>query len=218
MKKLIIAILALSLLFTFAACGGGDNGGGDNGGGAAAKEVTEISHSIVWDKGTITMKVEKNEDDTPKYDFSEDAPENIIDSDYSFFLDTDIAEFGFTAERWVYNTATDYKAKYGEVPASFDGYLDWLENDAPSYTADDAEVLNVGDRGAVRFPCINGSPSDYEFYGYRYMIAADDIAEGNYVEVLVVYPDGASEKNDTPELDAEVLEMIESIVLTPAAG
>ncbi|MBQ9624702.1 MAG: hypothetical protein IJR47_01210, partial [Clostridia bacterium] len=126
MKKLLAGILAVTMLFALTACTNTGNGNGENGGGKASKDMTEVTSKLIGN-GKITMSVPKNDDGTPKFDFTATAPEGLqqfIANKTSSYLVTDKATFAFSASKMVYNTSKSFKEKYGEQPASFEKYLE----------------------------------------------------------------------------------------------
>lgn len=199
MKKVIYSILAITLgLCALTGCEKGEN-----------KNLTEISYQ--HGKGTIKLSVPKNEDGTAKYEFTTEKPEGISVSK-SFYLVTDNSILGFATSGMSYNTSTKYKEKYGETKATFDGYLAFIEDTEmfnKSYLPG-LEQFEINGRKALRYYNRVGGSGDYKYYGYFYMVGADDIYQGSRFDIVVNYKDEEKPK-EVREFDEETLEIIKSL-------
>jgi len=199
MKKVIYSILAITLgLCALTGCEKGEN-----------KNLTEISYQ--HGKGTIKLSVPKNEDGTAKYEFTTEKPEGISVSK-SFYLVTDNSILGFATSGMSYNTSTKYKQKYGETKATFDGYLAFIEDTEmfnKSYLPG-LEQFEINGRKALRYYNRVGGSGDYKYYGYFYMVGADDIYPGSRFDIVVNYKDEEKPK-EVREFDEETLEIIKSL-------
>lgn len=199
MKKVIYSILAITLgLCALTGCEKGEN-----------KNLTEISYQ--HGKGTIKLSVPKNEDGTAKYEFTTEKPEGISVSK-SFYLVTDNSILGFATSGMSYNTSTKYKEKYGETKATFDGYLAFIEDTEmfnKSYLPG-LEQFEINGRKALRYYNRVGGSGDYKYYGYFYMVGADDIYPGSRFDIVVNYKDEEKPK-EVREFDEETLEIIKSL-------
>ena len=209
MKKVIsvISVLVMMLSSMFILSGCGDNGKGGN---KANANTTEIS--FVNGNGVFTVAVPKKEDGTPKYQFTKDKPENSKMRG-TFYLVTDKAVFTFSSSGLVYNTSTTYKAKYGDVKATFDGYLSWIDDPDSKIKLGGFEKLEINGRKAIRYYNRTGSSNSYKYYGFNYGIAADDVYPGSKVEMVVYYSNPEGE-DQSVEFDAETQAIINSFKLS----
>ena len=216
MKKVfslaLIALLAMSLVL-FTGCEDGAGASGDQGGKKPAEKNT-VSISYEYGKGTFSVSVPKNEDGTPKYTFTEERPEG--EAEGSFYLETDKAIFGFEIDGLVYQTATKYKEKYGEVKGTFQGYLDWIDDPDSGIRLSGMEKTKIGNRDAIKYYSLEGGGGDYTYYGFNYRVGADDVYPGSAVDILVVYKLDEFPTESQP-LDAETLEILNSLTITPTA-
>ena len=74
------------------------------------------------------------------------------------------------------------------------------------------EVLEVNGRKAVKRESKEGSSGNYKYYGYYYMIEADDVMPGSYVELGVFYKGDEEHKSADP-IDEETQAIINSYSL-----
>ena len=114
-----------------------------------------------------------------------------------------------------YNTSAKYKEKYGDKKATFDGYLEFIEDKDlfdKSYLPG-LEQFKINGRKALRYYRRSGSPSNYTYFGYFYMIGADDIYPGSKLDLVVDYKNEENLK-ESKEFDKETLEIIKSIKVT----
>ena len=204
MKKIIsllilIAIIAGCLFLT--GCEGGKKNNG-----------VEISYTN--GKGTITVTVPKDKDGNPKYEFTTVKP-NGISVTKTFYLVTDEAMIGFATTGLSYNTSSKYKEKYGDKKASYEGYLEFIEDKDlfnKSYLPG-LEQFEINGRKALRYYNRNGGSGSYKYYGYFYMIGVDDVYPGSKLDIVVNYK-GAEKPTEAKEIDEETLEIIKSIKVT----
>ncbi|MBE6160624.1 MAG: hypothetical protein E7158_00180 [Firmicutes bacterium] len=176
-----------------------------------SNNTVEISN--INGKGTITLSVPKNDEGKAKYEFTTEKPEGISKSG-TFYLVTDKAMIAFLTSGLSYNTSKDYKAKYGDKKATFDGYLEFIEDKDlfdKSYLPG-LEQFKINDRKALRYYNRSGSSNAYKYFGYFYMVAADDIYTGSKLELVVNYKDEEKPK-EAKELDKETLDIIKSLKL-----
>ena len=209
MKKVISLILVAVLLATglFVLTGCDDNKGG-NGNSKPANSV-EISYTN--GKGIIKLWVPKKADGTPKYEFTKEKPAEISVS-ATFYLVTDTAVFGFSTSGLAYNTGTEYKAKYGETKATFDGYLAVLDDESLSSRAklSGEERFDLNGRKALRYYNRTGGSGKYEYYGYFYLVGVDDIYPGSRLQMTVNYKT-TERPTEVKEFDQETLDIIKSL-------
>ena len=206
-KKIIISVLSVvilvGMLFILTGCGSKKE---------KKVEGVEISHTM--GKGNFTVTVPKNEDGSAKYQFTTEKPDGVAKSS-TFYLVTDTAIFGFSSSGLTYNTSSAYKEKYGETEATFDGYLA-LVNDTENSSRPKLagmEELELNGRKALRYYNRSGSSSNYSYYGYNYMIAADEIYKGSNVNMIVNYKD-ETKPTEAKEFDQETLDIISSLKIT----
>lgn len=206
MKKTlsILAILAILCASMFALTGcGSDN---------KEKKANTTDISYINGKGKITIAVPKKEDGTPKYEFTTEKPEKSKFRG-TFYLETDNAVLVFSTSGLVYNTAKDYKEKFGDVKATFDGYLEWMDNPDSTIPKNNTEKLEINGRKAVKRPSREGSSGNYKYYGYSYMIAVDDVYPGSYLELKVGYKTD-EEYTEAKPLNEETQSIIDSLVIS----
>ena len=209
MKKVISIILVAILLVTglFVLTGCDDNGGSNV--KTMPANSTEISY--VNGKGVFKLWVPKKDDGTPKYEFTKEKPAEISSS-ATFYLVTDTAVFGFSTSGLAYNTGKEYKEKYGNTVATFDGYLAFLDDTTLQSRAKLAgdERFELNGRKAERHYNRAGGSGDYEYYGYFYLIGVDDIYPGSRVQMTVNYKTTERPK-EAKEFDQETLDIINSL-------
>ena len=172
-------------------------------------ETVEISYA--HGKGTIKVSVPKDKDGNPKYEFTTEKPEGLTVSK-TFYLVTDKTIIGFATGGMSYNTSQAYKDKYGEEKASFDGYLEFIEDKElfnKSYLPG-LEQFKINGRKALRYYNRVGGSGDYKYYGYFYFVGVDDIYPGSKLEVVVNYKD-EEKPTEAKEFDEETLDIIKSI-------
>ena len=207
MKKVIslfsIMILVVGGLFVLTGC-------------EKEKKVDDntVTISRTLGRSTVTLKVPKNADGTPKYNFIDTKPEGLSKSG-TFYLSTDTANFAFATSGLVYNTSKDYKAKYGETKATFDGYLEFMDDTTISSRPKLAgiERFEINGRKALRYYNRTGGSGKYEYYGYFYMVAVDDIFPGSKFDMAVNYKVD-QRPTEIQEFDAETLAIIKSLKIT----
>lgn len=178
------------------------------------KNTTEISYN--HGKGKITVSVSKDEDGNAKYEFTTTKPA-ASKKTATFYLETENTVLAFSTSGLVYNTSKDYKAKYGETKATFDGYLEFMDDESISSRPKLAgiERFEINGRKALRYYSREGGSGDYKYYGYNYMMASDDIYPGSDVQFGVYYKTDEVLK-EAKEFDDETLEIIKSLKLTAA--
>lgn len=201
MKKTINYVLAIAIMITGSLVLTGCGKGKDN--------TIEISKAL--GKGTITLNVPKKEDGTPKYEFTEEKPEGISVSK-TFYLVTDNSIIGFATSGFSYNTSSKYKEKYGEKTASYDGYLEFIEDSElfnKSYLPG-LEQFEINGRKALRYYNRVGGSGSYNYYGYFYMVSVDDIYPGSRLDIVVNYKE-EEKPTEVKEFDQETLDIIKSI-------
>ncbi|MBR2745033.1 MAG: hypothetical protein IKE01_07070 [Clostridia bacterium] len=211
MKKIIslLSVMTLLMVSLFALTGCEGNGGDS---GKDAKKANTIETSEVFGKGKITVLVPKKEDETPKYAFSKEKPEDCKFKG-SFYLETEKAVLVFTTSGLAYNTSKDYKEKFGDVKATFDGYLQWMDDPSSTIPKNNTEKLEINGRKAVKRESKEGSSGNYKYYGFNYMIAVDDIYPGSYMGMGVYYK-GNEEHKSADAIDSETQAIIDSLVVT----
>ena len=183
MKKIISLVLIIVLLVSgLVLLTGCDNKSG--------KKANTIDISYTNGKGVFTVTVPKNEDGSPRYEFTTEKPEKAKISS-TFYLVTDSACFGFGSSGLVYNTAVKYKEKYGETKATFDGYLAWIDDADSGIKLNGLEKIEINGRKAIKYTMREGGSGDYKYFGYNYKIASDDIYPGSGVDIhLTINKDG----------------------------
>jgi hypothetical protein len=202
--KFLLVFVLVAGLFTVTGC---DKTGGDK----KKKEDNTTPISYELGKGTFTVNVPKKEDGTPKYEFTTEKPAEISTS-ATFYLVTDTSVFGFSTSGLSYNTSTKYKDKYGDTKASFEGYLEFIEDKDlfdKSYLPG-LEQFEINGRKALRYYNRVGGSGSYKYYGYFYMIGVDDIYPGSRAGMTVNYK--TDEKPaEVKEFDEETLSIIKSL-------
>ena len=158
-------------------------------------------------KVKVTLSVPKKEDGTPKYEFTDEKPEQATIGD--FYLMTDKTVFTFSTSGLVYNTASNFKEKNGDKPASFDGYLDWINDSDSKINLSGMEKLDLNGRKALRYHNRTGSYGKYTYDGFFYMVAADNIIPGSYISMTVNYKE-EEKPTESKEFDEETLYIIKS--------
>lgn len=204
MKKLlsVVAIIALltASLFAFAGCGETKK----------KADTTDITYAL--NKAKYTVSVPKNEDGSAKYEFTTEKPENAKISG-SFYLVTDNAVITFTSSRMVYQTGVAYKAKYGEKDATFDGYLEWVDDKDSGIRLGGLEKLEINGRKAIKYQNREGSSNAYKYYGFQYKVACDDVTPGSCLDIAVRY--GETEGESEPKaIDEETQAIIDSLKIS----
>ena len=179
------------------------------------KKNDGVEISYIHGKGMITVTVPKDKDGNPKYQFTTEKPKGISVSK-TFYLVTDNSMIGFATTGLSYNTSVKYKEKYGDKKASFDGYLEFIEDKDlfnKSYLPG-LEQFKINDRNALRYYNRSGSSNNYKYYGYFYFIGVDDIYTGSKLDIVVNYKDTDNLPTESKEFDDETLAIIKSIKVT----
>ena len=148
MKKIIINILVVlvvvMMLFTLTACGKKD---GKN-------EVKTVKISTELGKVGITLDspIVTNDagEESAKYSFVEEAPENAEYTAGSKYVVTDKAIFSFETASYTYQTGVKYKETYGEVEPSYKGFVDYIKSDIYTGTIKDMEEITINGREAFK--------------------------------------------------------------------
>lgn len=211
MKKLLsialVAIMLVSGLFVFSGCG---NNEGEN--GNEKKDENKIEISAEHGKGTFKVLVPKNEDGSPKYEFTKEKPETAPKfANGTYYIETEKAVISLSTMGLAYNTSKDYKAKYGETKATFQGYIDFM-NDETSTIPKADEVTEINGKKAVKRASRQGGSGKYTYFGFYYMIEADEIYPGSYVNLGVFYKDGV-ERTEAEPIDDETQAIINSLTV-----
>lgn len=203
MKKFLSLLLTVTILtgsvLVLSGCKKGEKN--DN--------TVEISYN--QGKGVFKVSVPKDAEGNPKYQFTTEKPKGISVSK-TFYLVTDNAMIGFATSGMTYNTSSKYIEKYGKTTASFDGYLEFIEDKDlfnKSYLPG-LEQFEINGRKALRYYNRSGSSNNYDYYGYFYMIGVDDIYPGSKAELVVNYKDEEKPK-EIKEFDEETLSIIKSL-------
>lgn len=181
------------------------------------KESNSVVISYAHGNGIISVEVPKDKDGNQKYSFTTEKPEGISVTK-TFYLVTDNAMIGFATSGMSYNTSAKYKEKYGDKKASFDGYLEFIEDKDlfnKSYLPG-LEQFEINGRKALRYYNRVGGSGSYKYYGYFYFVAADDIYPGSKLDVVVNYKDTKNLPTESKEFDEETLSIINSIQITKA--
>ena len=175
------------------------------------KKDNTVEISYEFGKGTFKLSVPKDDEGKAKYEFTTEKPKEI--STYSsFYLVTDKSVFGFSTGGLSYNTSKDYKAKYGDTKATFDGYLEFIEDEDlfnKSYLPG-LKKLKINNRKAIRYYNRVGSPNNYKYYGFFYLVGADDIYKGSKVQMTVNYKTD-DKPTESKKLDSETLSILNSL-------
>ena len=211
MKKVSKILLVLVLMVTGLFLTGCDKNK-NNGGKEKKVDTTKITYDL--GKGKVTLEVPKDKDGNPKYEFTKDKPEGLSVTK-TFYLVTDKSMIGFATSGLSYNTSAKYKEKYGDTKASFAGYLEFIEDKDlfdKSYLPG-LEQFKINGRKALRYYNRVGGSGDYKYYGYFYMVGADDIYPGSKFEMVVNYKDEEKPK-EAKEFDKETLDIIKSLKIT----
>jgi hypothetical protein len=175
------------------------------------KKVETVKISYELGKGTFSLAVPKDEEGNPKYEFTKEKPSELSNP-AAFYLVTDTAVFGFTTSGLSYNTSVKYKEKYGDTKASFEGYLEYIEDKDlfdKSYLPG-LEQFKINGRKALRYYNRVGGSGSYKYWGYFYMIGVDDIYPGSRAGMTVNYKTD-DKPTETKEFDKETLEIIKSL-------
>ena len=179
------------------------------------KKDNTIEISYTHGKGVFKLNVPKDSEGNPKYEFTKEKPKEISNT-ATFYLVTDTAVFGFSTSGLSYNTSKDYKAKYEETKATFNGYLDFIE-DKDLFNKNylpGLEQFEINGRKALRYYNRVGGSGSYKYYGYFYFIGADDIYPGSKIDIVVNYKDTTNLPTESKEFDEETLNIINSIEIT----
>ena len=215
MKKIlslisIIAILATSM-FALSGCGNAE--GENNGKNGDNKKADTVDISTEFFKGTLKFSVPKKEDGTAKYEFTKDRPESLMKyANGTLYLETDKAIITIASKGWSYNTGKEYKSKYGDKKASFDGYVEFMNDPTSTVPKNGVEMVELNGRKAVKRQSKQGSASNYTYYGFQYMVEADDVMPGSYVE-LGVYYKGEEEHKSSYPIDEETQAILDTYSL-----
>ena len=179
--------------------------------GCGKKEDNTVDITYTHGKGTITLSVPKDKEGNPKYKFTTEKPKglNILKT---FYLETDNAILAFSTSGMSYNTSKQYKDKYGDKKATFDGYLEFIE-DKDLFNKNylpGLEQFEINNRKALRYYRREGASGNYKYSGYFYMIESDEIYPGSKFEIVASYKDEELPK-ESKELDEETLNIINSL-------
>ena len=206
MKKIFSLLLTITLLagivFVTTGCEKKAKKANDN--------TVEISYKL--GKGTFKVSVPKDSEGNPKYEFTTEKPKELSTS-ATFYLVTDKTVFGFATNGLVYNTSKAYKDKYGEKKASFDGYLEFIEDKEIYNKAiyiPGFDDMKINGRKAFRYYNRVGSSNNYKYYGYFYAIGVDDIYPGSKAQMTVNYKTD-DKPTESKEFDKETLDIIKSL-------
>lgn len=208
MKKILSLILVVAILIVsmFALAGCGSKDGNTN-------KVNTIEISTEFFKGTLKMSVPKKDDGSPKYEFTKERPADLKKyANGTIYLETEKAIITIASKGFSYQTGKEYKEKYGEVKGSFQGYLDFMNDPSSTIPKNGTEVVEINGKKAVKRESKQGSSNDYKYFGYYYMIEADDVMPGSYVELGVFYKGEAEHKSADP-IDEETQAIVDSYVL-----
>lgn len=212
MKKIISLVLTMVLiisgLFIFTGCG--EQKVEDKKESSEAKKDEKVA-TITYEmgKGVVSLSVPKKADGTPKYEFVTTKPEGMKQTG-AFYLTTDTCFIAFSSSGLSYNTSKDYKAKYGDTKATFDGYLEFINDESSTINLAGMEQFEINGRKALRYYNRVGPTGEYRYWGYFYLVAADDIYPGSKFEMTINY--NAEEKpTEAQEFDTETLEIINSL-------
>ena len=178
--------------------------------GCGKKENNTIEISYQHGKGKITLSVPKDKDEKPKYEFTKEKPSGLNLSK-TFYLVTDNSIIAFSTSGMSYNTSKQYKEKYGDEKATFDGYLEFIE-DKDLFNKNylpGLEQFEINGRKALRYYRREGGSGKYKYYGYFYMVGTDDIYPGSKFEMVVNYKD-EEKPTESKEFDEETLKITEN--------
>ena len=206
MKKILSVLFVMLGFFLITGC---EKGG---------KEDNTVDISYNHGKGVVTISVPKDSEGNAKYSFTTTKPEGISTS-ATFYLVTDTALFGFSTSGLSYNTGTQYKSKYGETKATFDGYLEFMDDESLSSRPKLAgiERFELNGRKALRYYNRVGGSGQYEYYGYFYMVGVDDLYPGSKFNMTVNYK-VEERPTEAKEFDEETLNIIKSLKITKYEG
>ena len=214
MKKILSLVLVLTVLtgsiFVLTGCDK-DKDGNTN---KIAKEDNTTKITYTHGKGIVTLSVPKDSDGNAKYTFTTTKPEGVKVSG-TFYLVTDKTTFVLSTSGLSYNTSQKYIAKYGDVKATFAGYLEFIEDTElfnKKINIPGSEQFEINGRKALRYYSRVGSSGNYTYNGYFYMVEADDIYPGSKFNMLVLYND-EEKPTEAKEFDKETLDIIKSLKL-----
>ena len=177
----------------------------------STKKVNTVEISQVLGAGIVKISVPKNEDGTPKYEFTTTKPNDVKGSG-TFYLETDSAILSFSTHTLVYNTSIYFKDKYGEHLASFEGYLEWMKDSDSKIKLYGMEQFEINGRKALRYYNRTGGSGDYIYHGYNYMVGVDDIYKESNLDLDVYYK--GDEVKQSKEFDKETLDIINSLKIS----
>lgn len=203
--SVIVVMLLVSGLFILSGCEKKEKG-------QEKKDGVDISY--VNGNGTFTVTVPKDKDGKAKYEFTTTKPEGSKKT-ATFYLETDNSILTFATSGWVYNTSKDYKSKYGDKKATYDGYIEFMDDESISSRPklSGMERFEINGRKALRYYNRTGGSGDYQYFGYNYIMECDDIYPGSNVNMVVYYK--TDEKlTEAKEFDQETLDIINSLKLT----
>ena len=205
MKKILSLLLTIAMLagavFITTGCEKKEKKVNDN--------KVEISQTL--GKGTFKVSVPKDSEGKPKYEFTTEKPAELSNP-ATFYLVTDTSVFGFSTGGLSYNTSKNYKDKYGDTKATFDGYLEFIEDEDlfnKSYLPG-LEQFKINGRKALRYYNRSGSSNNYKYFGYFYAIGVDDIYPGSRAQMTVNYKTD-DKPTESQEFDKETLSIIKSL-------
>jgi len=176
------------------------------------KDDNTVKISYAYGKATYSVSVPKDKDGNPKYEFTTEKPKGISVAK-SFYLVTDKSMIGIATTGMSYNTSAKYKEKYGDKKATFDGYLEFIEDKDlfnKSYLPG-LEQFEINGRKALRYYNRVGGSGSYKYYGYFYFVAVDDIYNGSKVDIVVNHKDIENLPTEPTEIDEETLNIINSL-------
>lgn len=176
------------------------------------KEDNTVKVSYSYGKATFFVSVPKDKDGNPKYEFTTEKPKGISVAK-SFYLVTDKSMIGIATSGMSYNTSAKYKEKYGDKKATFDGYLEFIEDKDlfnKSYLPG-LEQFQINGRKALRYYNRVGGSGSYKYYGYFYFVSVDDIYNGSKVDIVVNHKDTENLPTEPTEIDEETLAIINSL-------
>ena len=206
-KNLIIGIIvAVIVVATVIAIVVMPKGKADN----ASKNMVDTSYEL--GKAKLTIKTPKNEDGSPKFNFTTEKPEDASVSG-DVYLRTDKAVFVFENESYVYQTATKYKEKYGVQEPSFEDFIKWSEDKDSGVAMKNKELTEINGRKVQKDKFAEGSSSNLNYYGYTYRFSLDDISKKNYIYMTVMLADEKYESSPVT-FDDETTAMINSITIS----